>query len=138
MKEMVLKKVPNKNVVVSYGDRRRFPARNLYSAHIWVHDNRVEKNHAPENFPFDVGELIDRKSIERFFVEKEPEKEPVQNLNQETIRKAVVEMRKAHRARYGTKLNKEMTGYITKRKTYDLEHMLCDLEFVLVHLHIED
>jgi len=133
---LVLKSNPQKNATVTYG--KRPPARDIYNSHVWVHNNMVEKNHSPGDFPFSAGERIDKVSIKAFFIEKPKDKEPIPKLNQETKDKIMSEMRFAHRHRYGTKLNKDMTGYITKRKTYDLEHMISDLEFVLGHLHLKN
>jgi hypothetical protein len=61
-------------------------------------------------------------------------------LTKEQKEKMVVEMRRIHKDRYGTKqaYAPDQDRYIDvlKRKSYDMEHMIEDLKFTMGNLHV--
>ena len=135
--EKVLRNREHRKVLVYFGDK---PAtKEMYNAHIVVGNNRVIKNHAPNEFPFVEDEIVDKLSIKEFFDDPKENKDAkgIVELNDVTKKKIISDLRANFISRYGTKLNDNMTAYIPKRKSYDIEHCLSDLEFVLNHLNIK-
>jgi len=135
--EKVLRNREHRKVLVYFGDK---PAtEEMYGAHIIVGNNRVIKNHAPNEFPFVEDEIVDKLSIKEFFDDPKEKKDAkgIVELNDVTKKKIISDLRANFISRYGTKLNDNMTSYIPKRKSYDIEHCLSDLEFVLNHLNVK-
>ena len=135
--EKVLRNREHRKVLLYFGEKP--DTQQFYNAHIVVGNNIVIKNHAPAEFPFVEGDIVDKLSIREFFDDSKEKKdaEGIVDLNDVTKKKIVSELKASFISRYGTKLNDDMTGYVPKRKSYNLEDCLSDLEFVLNHLKVK-
>jgi hypothetical protein len=136
--EKVLRNREHKKVLVCFGKTN--PAtKEMHDAYIVVSNNKVIKNHAPTEFPFAEGEIVDKLSIKEFFDDSKEKKnaEGIIELNDVTKKKILSELRATFVSRYGTKLNDDMNAYVPKRKSYKLEDCMSDLEFVLNHLNVK-
>jgi hypothetical protein len=82
---------------------------------------------------------IDGNTIKRDFklfpVDKEVY-DPKKKLPSALVKKAILELKKEHRKRYGEKMKADGSGYEPKSKSYKVDCLYDDLEFVLNHIHL--
>ena len=135
--EKVLRNIEHKKALIYFGNKPS--TKDMYHAYIVVGNNVVVKNHAPSEFPFAEGEIVDKLSLKEFFDDPKEKKdaENIVHLNDVTKNKILSELRATFVSRYGTKLNDDMSAYVPKRKSYKLEYCMSDLEFVLNHLNVK-